>query len=138
MLVLGMLVGAGALWLDGWQLEPSTFVSPDDPGGPTLRDASEFSGLPAAAGYLSYFGATLFALRWWKLVERRRAQRFSLLPVLAAAFWALLLMPVLWPTLQQSPRGPLAVILAAAIVQLASPWEQPPAPAARRVKLRYA
>ncbi len=34
--------------------------------------------------------------------------------------------------------GPLVLVMTAAIVQLVSPWEQPPAPTSKRLRLRYA
>jgi len=43
----------------------------------------------------------------------------------------LLVKPQHWP-------GALVLVLASAIVQLVSPWEQPPPPAAKRMRLRYA
>ena len=97
-------------------------------------------GQPVAACYLSYFGLAFFALRWWKMADRRRPQRFSIFSVLAAAFWAYLLL-VLWPFSQQTlgePHGVVALVMTAVIIQLVSPWEQPPPPLPRRLRLRYA
>jgi hypothetical protein len=86
------------------------------------------------AGQLSYFALAFFALRWWKLADRRRTHRFSFAPILAAAFWGFILLPVFpfpW-------HGWWVLTTAAAIVQLVSPWDQPPPPIARRMRLRYA
>ncbi|HEV3080848.1 MAG TPA: serine/threonine-protein kinase [Gemmataceae bacterium] len=137
MMVLGMCIGLGALWLDGWSPflpgsgEIVTAAAPAQNG----RIVSSLSNaLPNAAGYLSYFALAFFALRWWKLAERRRPHRFSFAPVLAAGFWGLALLLV-W---QDPWRGTLVLTNAAAIVQLVSPWEQPPPAVARRVRLRYA
>ena len=79
-----------------------------------------------AAGYLSYFALGLCVLRWWRMAERRRPHRFSFFPVLAAGVWAVLLLFV-WPW-PEPPHGAGALVMAAAIVQLVSPWEQPPPP----------
>jgi hypothetical protein len=137
MLVLGLIVGLGGLWLDGWSWQS---LLPQDEavvqaGIPML---GEGDGLMVAAGYLSYFGLSLFALRWWRMADRLRAHRFSLAPILAAGFWALVLLLV-WPWAQvPSPHGAVALVLAAVIVQLVSPWETPPPATAKRMRLRYA
>jgi hypothetical protein len=159
MLVLGLLVGLQALWLDGREL--STMFDRPDPREEATADivpgpgpgrewhrrhhpvfSSLFSHnqtLPVAACYLSYFGLAFFALRWWKMADRRRPQRFGLFPLLAAGFWAFLLL-FLWPRDGNHlvpPYGVIALVMTSAIVQLVSPWDQPPPPRAKRVRLRY-
>jgi len=94
------------------------------------------TGIPLVAGYLSYFGLAFFALRWWKLADRQRPHRFSLAPLLAAAFWAFVLL-VVWPT-PALWEGPLSLLLASGIVQMVSPWDPPLPPTAKRIRLRYA
>jgi hypothetical protein len=153
MLVCGLLVGLLALWLDG--RPTSDFLSMEtpeqevwearasrEPGNPDSRTHQPvvFSmmtynlKIPVAACYLSYFGLAFFVLRWWKMADRRRGQRFSLFPVLAAGFWAYLLL-ILWPWVMH--RGVVALVMTSAIVQLVSPWDQPPPPRAKRLRLRY-
>ena len=130
MLGLGGLVGLASLWLSArW---------PEVVGGPE----SEASGgwLPSAAlwteaGSLTYYAATFFALRWWRLTDRHRSQRFAVAPVLAAGFWGLVLLPLVRP---HPWRGALVVVLASVIVQLVSPWEEPPTPATKKLRLRIA
>ncbi len=131
MMLLGVLVGLHALWLEGWS---GSMVLPLA-GANSTGDAGEAvaANLSIAAGRLCYFGLVFFALRWWKLTDRQRSQRFSVGPILAAGFWALILLP-LW----QEILPWVVVMLAAGIVQLASPWEQPRPHSARRVRLRYA
>jgi hypothetical protein len=136
MLVFGALVGISALWLDG-RVGPT-------PETETTSDSSRWSefasfmpsseNLPQAAGYLGYFALAFFALRWWKITERRRSQRFSFGPILAAAFWSFVLL-LLWRD-RDSWHGPAVLMMSAAIVQLVSPWEQPPPPASRKLRLR--
>jgi Na+/melibiose symporter-like transporter len=93
--------------------------------------------VPVAACYLSYFGLAFFALRWWKMADRRRPQRFSLYSVFAAGFIAYLLL-FLWPR-PSAPVGVVSLIMASVIIQLVSPWEQqPPPPRNKRLRLRYA
>jgi eukaryotic-like serine/threonine-protein kinase len=129
MMALGIGIGFVALWLDGW--------NPHIP----LRGLNRQSGqelavstIPNMAGYISYYALGFFALRWWKLAERRRSHRFSFAPIMAAGFWGMALLMV-W---NEPWRGTLVLASSAAIVQLVSPWQQPPPKAARRVRLRYA
>ncbi len=76
-------------------------------------------------------------MRWWRMTSRRRSNRFSFAPILGAGFWGFVLMLLIRPLAGASP-GLLVLVMAAAIVQLVSPWEQPPAPASKRLRLRYA
>jgi eukaryotic-like serine/threonine-protein kinase len=129
MMGFGGLVGVLALWLDGWT--PNWTGGSD--GRPYVHLARD--GLAAGACYLSYFGLAFGAMRWWKAAERRRAQWFSFFPVLAAGFWALALI-FIWPH-HERPHGPAALVLASMIVQWVSPWQAPPPPQPRRLRLRY-
>jgi hypothetical protein len=126
MMVLGLALGLGSLWLDdALPTNPGSMVSP----------GVDFSGV---AQQLSYFALAFFVLRWWKLAERRRSARFSIAPMLAAGFWGLLLL-LIWHDPSSAPwRGALTLTTTAAIVQLVSPWEQPPPPVTRRMRLRCA
>lgn len=140
MLFLGAAVGLEALWLTGWlpALPGGEWSDPIANWQKDLRPLGAMeTGVGMAGGYISYFGLALCALRWWKLTDRRRSQRFSFFPVLAAGFWALVLLPICWPK-GQLYYGPVALVMAGAIVQLVSPWEPPPPPATRRLRLRYA
>jgi hypothetical protein len=155
MMCLGLLVGVAALWWEGQEMS-ALFAAPaqaadvpevfrQDPDAPKqvpvghdilppwFRRTPNLQ--PTGAGFLSFFGLSFFALRWWRLADRRRRKRFSLFAVVAAAFWAFLLFFVFrpWP---REAIGILVVVMTAVIVQLVSPW-QPPAPApARRLRLR--
>jgi hypothetical protein len=135
MMFLGALVGAGALWINGWVPRGPGSASPDanDAWFPAaLLPAG--SALAEGAAHVIYFALTFFALRWWRLADPRRSTRFSFLPLLAAGFWSLLPL-MIWP--QPWPWGAGALVMTAAIVQLVSPWEQPAPPACRRLRLRY-
>jgi hypothetical protein len=132
---LGLAIGVGVMWLEGWhpKFSDATSLSPGDAAGLGLVDDN---ALTPAAGYLTYFGLSLGAVRWWRLTDRRRRHWFSLFPVLAAGFWALLLL-VFWPA--NTPMyGAAALVMASAIVQWVSPWEPPPPPPPKRLRLRYA
>ncbi len=133
LMACGSVVGLGALWLDGWSMHL--------PGGTAevLADGSangSWTQNPVAvgAGLVSYFGLALGLLRWWKITDRRRSHWFSFFPVLATGFWALLLM-VVWPW-HTHQYGVAALILSSMIVQWVSPWQPPPPPTPRRLKLR--
>jgi hypothetical protein len=138
MMLFGAIVGISGLWLDGLVGSPSASDSESERVSTAnlagLLPTSD--SLPQASRYLAYFALAFFALRWWKMTDRRRSQRFSFGPVLAAAIWSLLL-TLLWrDAWQELWRGPVVLIMSAAIVQLVSPWEQPPPAAARKMRLR--
>jgi hypothetical protein len=150
MTVMGVMVGLAALWMGGWILAPQPEPAVTqlarmvhDPGGnpaevnldptrATLFQNSE--DIYTAARYLTYFGLIFFAVRWWKMADRHRSQRFSFAPILVVGFWALALLLV---GLGPQPQGAVALVLAAAIVQLVSPWQPLPPPVMKRMRLRY-
>jgi hypothetical protein len=138
MMFLGVLVGLAALFTSGWDLrstggEPAAVSSSGQ-----CAICSAFAGgsnsLMEGAAYVIYFAVAFVALRWWRLADPRRPMRFSFLPMMAAGFWSLLPL-VIWP--QPWPWGAAALVMTAAIVQLVSPWEPPPPPNYRRLRLRY-
>ncbi|MCI0458479.1 MAG: serine/threonine protein kinase [Gemmataceae bacterium] len=155
LMCLGVLVGLGALWLEGHDL-PALFATEaraDAQPPADLAPAQEArvrrhgwawhwswsrqeTDLPVAACYLAYFGLAFFALRWWKMADRRRPQRFSFYSVLAAGFCGYILL-FLWPR-PTVPVGFISLVMAAVIIQLVSPWEEPPPPRSRRLRLRQA
>jgi hypothetical protein len=132
MMVLGGGVGLMAWWLDGNAL---TVPLPDQEAT-TAPAPSLPRGGPSEAAYFSYYGLAFFALRWWRMAGRRRAHRFSFAPILAAAFWGVVLLLLVRSA--HYSQGVLILALTAAVVQLVSPWEEPPPPAAKRMRLRYA
>jgi hypothetical protein len=147
MMLMGVVVGLGALWLNG--LVPSGNVPHSlvlaETAAPGPRETIvvgppafqlEGNDISAAAGYLSYFGLALCLVRWWRLTDRRRIHRFSCFPVVVAGFWSLVLL-VVWPA-PEPPYGAIALVTASVIVQWVSPWEAPPPPLAKRMRLRYA
>jgi hypothetical protein len=155
MMCLGVVIGVEALWLEGYELPAllanearaaevgARGVVEDGPEGSRRRGVlaglfGDGTDLPVAACYLSFFGLAFFALRWWKMADRRRSQRFSLFSVLAAGIcgYVLVLLHLLPQT--SAPAGIGALVMAAAIVQLVSPWDEPPPPRNRRLRLRYA
>lgn len=142
LLVLGLAIGAGDLWLTGWTPErprppeptPDFVVSRSNPELP-WKSVSKHEPISVAAGYLAYFGLALAIVRWWKLTDRQREVRFSCFPVLVVGFWALILM-LFWPP-GEAAHGAIALVTASAIVQWVSPWQAPPPKNGRRLRLRY-
>jgi hypothetical protein len=134
---LGLLIGLGTLWLNGWNPQ-WTRDGAANPGDSYALGVVGEHGLTAAASYLSYFALTLGAVRWWRLTDRRRRHWFSLFPVLATGFWALVFGFIFWPTAEQPMFGAAALVMAAAVVQWVSPWEPPPPAPPKRLRLRYA
>jgi eukaryotic-like serine/threonine-protein kinase len=139
MMILGAALGLGALWLNGWRPQDT---AADWTGQTGQHVGISFAGAPSEisvpAGYLCYFALALGAIRWWKMADRRRPQRFSCFPVLAAGFWALVLLFVLPKPEMPYAAGAIALVTAAVIVQWVSPWEQPLPPMGRRLRLRNA
>jgi hypothetical protein len=133
LLLIGGLVGLAGWWMDGGSLG----LTPIDPDTRVSLLAFVPSQSVTEASYFSFYGLAFFAMRWWRMTARRRAHRFSFAPILGAGFWGLLLMLLMRPLAGASP-GLLVLVMSAAIVQLVSPWEQPPAPSAKRLRLRYA
>jgi eukaryotic-like serine/threonine-protein kinase len=131
MLGLGTLLGLFALWMQGWTpVRGELFVQ--NGGLVPLFPTSAVNVL----SYCVYYGLAFFALRWWKMTARQRRSRFSVLPVIAAAFWSLALLLIITP---QTWTTATVLVFASAIVQIVSPWEAPPPPAVvRRVRRAYA
>jgi eukaryotic-like serine/threonine-protein kinase len=144
LLVLGLGLGMLAAWLNGWHFEQA---SADEAGvtlpGPVLSRISQDNVLLGRViGYMAFFAVPFFLMRWWKLTERGRARRFSLYPVLLAGIMAFLC-TFIWPDHGRvnSPldvQGAVALTLAAAIVQLVSPWEPPAPKPVRKCRVKYA
>jgi hypothetical protein len=133
MMTIGLGVGTGAIWIDGWN---TVLTETDSANQPVLaRSVSSRAGIPVMAQYLSYFALAFFVLRWWKLAERHRSHRFSFAPILVAGIWGYILSGMLLPDPWQ---GTLVLTTTAAIVQLVSPWEQSPPAPGRKLRLRYA
>ena len=144
---LGLVIGLAALWLDGFQL-PLPWAGGADAdslrplGGSEQRHPvfgllyGDNRSLPVLACYLSYFGLMFLALRWWKIGEENRPQRFNLQSVLATAFWAYILLFLL-PASDQRQEGFLSLVLISTIVQLVSPWEPRSRERSKKLRLHY-
>jgi eukaryotic-like serine/threonine-protein kinase len=133
LLLVGGLVGLSCWWMDGGSFAMTPL---DRDHGASLLAFVPSRGVTEMS-YFSFYGLAFFAMRWWRTTARRRAHRFSFAPILGAGFWGLVLTLLIRPLTSASP-GLLVLVMTAAIVQLVSPWEQPPAPSAKRLRLRYA
>jgi hypothetical protein len=143
LLLIGGVVGLGCLWLDGGSLDltyrgrASLASTPTQSGTEASSSGHKGVNLTGEASYFGFYGLAFFAMRWWRMTARRRIHRFSFAPILGAGFWGLVLTLLIYKFTSTSP-GLLVLVMTAAIVQLVSPWEQPPAPASKRLRLRYA
>jgi hypothetical protein len=142
MLVLGALVGVQAYWLDGGSVRVLPPFAPAATAASEVGDRVSFPGRAllhagGEASYLSYYALAFFALRWWRMTDRRRTARFSFAPLLGAAFWGLVL-TLVGPDWTARGTGMLVLVMTSAVVQMVSPWDQPPPPAAKRIRLRCA
>jgi hypothetical protein len=132
LLVLGSCVGVLGVYLDGWRITAPVEETVSQGPVPLLGALLPESAVTQAS-YLSYYALAFFALRWWRITDRRRLSRFSLKPVLAAGFWALALLLVARP---HPGLGAGVLVLSAVVVQLVSPWE--PVRLSKRARLRVA
>jgi hypothetical protein len=161
---LGVLIGVQALWLEGYEVPslfnvearanvPVTNVAVDARGERFIHVETRrhwydggllFTGkdVPVAACYLAYFGLAFFLMRWWKMADRRRPHRFSFWSVCVAGLGCFLLSRLVWPTDEQAKLAlidPTTVIvvpmMAAAVIQLVSPWQAPPPRKSRKLRL---
>ena len=134
MLGLGGAVGLLACWLDGWSLGRSYRYE----DGADLFVKLFPHDVAVEATYFSYYALAFFVLRWWRMTNRRRTQRFSFAPILGAGFWGAVLLLMIRPPHQPWGMAALVLVMAATIVQLVSPYDPPPPAPNRRVRLRYA
>lgn len=140
--VMGMAIGFMTYWLEGNTLPARAVEDVVIPPGESLSLGgavrSPTGMFELLVGEIVFFGLALFGMRWWRFAVRRREEPFSLFPVLATAFFGMILL-LGWriatnhmeinvsDTAGQSwgyRHGYLLLILsgAAAAIQLSSPW----------------
>jgi hypothetical protein len=135
MLLLGATVGLLACWADGWNPGQTWQLEGVSQSGVRLFPKD----IAVEAAYVMYYALAFFVLRWWRMTSRRRPSRFSFAPLLGAGFWAAVLLLLLRPQhLLGCGMAVVALVMTAAIVQLVSPWEEPPAVPTRRARVRHA
>lgn len=109
--LLGLIVGYLAAWLDGWSVVPPRFNS----------------DMLASLPYLLYYGLTMGAIRWWHMTNQQRHSRVRLLPIIEVLLWAGVLG---WLFSRELLAGILLaapIAIAALASQVAAPWSPPPA-----------
>lgn len=128
----GALVGIGVFWLDGWSVPQSL-----DRGVHTSLAGASQTSYTMLHGYMFCFAMALFIPRWWLSAERKRRERFSLFPLIATAFWGMIvfafaLAMMMGGPAETQPRfmpvGYFMLVLAsaAAVVQMVTAHTPPP------------
>src|SRR5262249_57324666 len=97
-LLAAAAVGARAFWLDGGVI-PTGHSPPETSRDLVVGTWARLGPdlLSVGASYLFYFGLTTALCPWWRMVDRRRKERFRFSGVLLAGFWAAVLL-FLWPS----------------------------------------
>jgi hypothetical protein len=138
----GVGVGLFCFWLDGQHMPEF------DPSGEETAKAETFlfgavrlapGTLSVLAGYALYFAATLGLVRWWHTAARDRKEKFSIWPLVVALIFGCLFQ-FLWPAPQAGSAvgrngmvfGVVPLVVAAAAVQIVSPWAAPEPALAKR------
>lgn len=129
-----MMFGLGLGLLSAW-LHPPLSIWQDF----SVPEAATYRQWHLACNVL-YFGAAFFILKWPALVFRQRPKRFSLLTVgWTALLGALLSILLDWqPGTTEVSHGIGVLTGMALVLQLVSPWTEPPPAATRPKRLRYA
>jgi serine/threonine protein kinase len=124
-LTIGVAVGLFAWLLAGWML-----VEPSAPGSALVRLpwpgetwVPGSGGLASPMGYAAFFGLIGLGIDWWTLTDRDRKARFRVVPMAKAAVLAAIPALLFFPP-DRHPFAIPAVVLASAVVQLASPWSE--------------
>jgi hypothetical protein len=118
---IGMGVGLWCSYLDlvlnvGWLNNLSST--------PIFFESLEW--MPHGLKDASFFGLVFLIPRWWLIVDSRRGLKFNPWMVIVPSFWAWMI-TLLWRESFETPFfwGVVVTALIAALVQLATPWEDP-------------
>jgi hypothetical protein len=138
----GSAVGLFCFWLDGQHMPEF------DPSGEETAKAETYlfgavrmapGTMSVLSGYALYFAATLGLVRWWHSTARDRKEKFSVWPLFVALIFGCLFQ-FLWQAQQNGNGvgksgmvfGVVPLVVAAAAVQIVSPWAAPEAALAKR------
>ncbi|HEY8506516.1 MAG TPA: serine/threonine-protein kinase, partial [Gemmataceae bacterium] len=142
MAALGLLVGVGAFWLQGWN--PRLVGVGDAPAAPGRAYLGGWLEMPpggwsSAVGYALYFALGMALLAGWKFTDRRRPERWTLFPLIAGGVLGVVLQLIVALVNAHPPTYfALALGMSLLAAQAVSPWSPPPPAPARRVRLRAA
>ena len=121
MAALGMGVGMSCSYLD-WMLQVGWLNDPKN----TAMFLESLEWIPLGVKDASFFGLVFLMPRWWTLADSRRGLKFNPWMVIVPCFWAWLI-TLMWRQSFETPYfwGVIVTGLIAALVQLATPWEDP-------------
>jgi hypothetical protein len=136
--LFGSVVGLFCFWLDGRHMPEIDPAGEDTAqtetylfGGVRLASGS----LAYLSGYALYFAGALGMVRWWHTTARDRKEKFSIWPLVVALIFGGLLQ-FLWPARPVGADGmvfgTVPLVVAAAAVQIVSPWTAPVSALAKR------
>jgi hypothetical protein len=119
MAALGMGVGLACSYLD-WTLQVGWLNDPKN----TAKFLESLEWIPLGVKDASFFGLVFLMPRWWTLADSRRGLKFNPWLVIVPCFWAWLT-TLLWRESFEEPYfwGVVVTGLIAALVQLATPWD---------------
>lgn len=127
MLLVGLVVGGFAFWLDGWTAPKggaAVETGRDLMIGSWARVSPEL--FSTVTRYALYYGLAVAVCPWWGMTDRRRKERFKFGRVVLAGV-AGGMMLFLWPWEYASAALGLApIVIAAVTAQVVSPWTAPP------------
>lgn len=139
--LLGLALGATAVWLEGYSLADAALAAAAAEGTPRhpffgaiYPDNRTF---PVLGSHAAYFGLMFLLLRWWKDLDREREERFSFPSLGAVLFWAYVLLFLLSGT-DERRTAFLSMGAMAAAVQIASPRNEPEPERSKRMRLHGA
>jgi len=133
---LGAMIGLIAYGLSGWNY-PQLLLGEESAPTPGMTTywggflQAQQGTLQVLTNFVLFFALALGIPRWWLAAERRRPERFTFYPLLAAGACGLVL-SMFWqmraPYNDSSAPGHFVLALAgaAAVVQLVSSWSPPP------------
>jgi hypothetical protein len=139
MTLTGLGFAGFAFWADGWTWSMLLHEMPTT----SVECLASSHPWHTFLGYVAVLASSSAIVRWWKLTERGRVERYASSVLPAVGLWiglVLLLLAALSSghgSLNQLPwPQALSVLVSIVAVQLASPWEPTPEPAPQSFRRR--